>query len=178
MITRRTMIKTGLIGTVSLAVLKGIYGPFSNSPTFINQKGHLYQVLDTSDQTILAAIVAVMLEGALPSLPKEKEQVVEEIVQGVDLAIHGLAPHTQKELKELFLLLDFPVTRRLVARVWAPWSQATAKEIHHFLTEWRYSSVSLLNTAYEGLHELIMASYYGNPLSWKSIGYPGPPPIL
>jgi hypothetical protein len=43
------------------------------------------------------------------------------------------------------------------------------------LARWQASRVSLLRSAYGGLHQLLLAAWYGNPLAWQAIGYPGPP---
>jgi hypothetical protein len=83
----------------------------------------------------------------------------------------------QEEVAQLFALLGFPVTRRLLAGVGSPWLEASDGSVQHFLERWRGSRFALLRSAYAALHELIMAAWYGNPAAWARIGYPGPPAI-
>jgi hypothetical protein len=37
------------------------------------------------------------------------------------------------------------------------------------------SGFMLLRSAYDALHQLVFAAWYGNPRSWPAIGYAGPP---
>jgi hypothetical protein len=53
--------------------------------------------------------------------------------------------------------------------------EASAEDIARFLERWRHSSIALLRSGYQALHELVMAAWYGNAQSWGRIGYPGPP---
>jgi len=41
----------------------------------------------------------------------------------------------------------------------------------------RDSHIGLLRAAYDALHQLVMAAWYGNPRAWPAIGYPGPPEL-
>lgn len=121
---------------------------------------------------MLRAIARVMLEGALP----DTAQALDEAVQGVDVAIAALPPAVQGEVGQLFGLLEFPITRRLLAGV-GPWSHASNTEIAAFLQNWRTSKTALFRSGYAALHQLVMAGWYGNGRAWASIGYPGPPHI-
>ena len=56
-----------------------------------------------------------------------------------------------------------------------PWSDAGAAEVAAFLERWRAVGFTLLRSAYDALHQIIFAAWYGNPRSWPAIGYPGPP---
>ena len=49
------------------------------------------------------------------------------------------------------------------------------EDIALFLERWQHSSIALLRSDYQALHQLIMAAWYGNAQSWRRIGYPGPP---
>ena len=43
-----------------------------------------------------------------------------------------------------------------------------------FLQEWRFHRIDMLQTAYHALHDLIIGSWYADPVTWQAIGYPGP----
>ena len=91
--------------------------------------------------------------------------------------IAGLPPATQKELGELFALLGFAPARLLAARVGPHWSSASPDDVAAFLERWRTSGLSLLRSAYDALHQLVLAAWYGNPRAWPAIGYAGPPKL-
>lgn len=126
---------------------------------------------------ILAAIVPAMLDGALPAAGRERADAIRETVANVERAIAGLPPPTRAELAQLFALLALPVGRRAFAGVASPWREADVAEIDGFLTAWQTSGWSLKRSAYDGLHQLVIASWYGNPRSWQAIRYPGPPAL-
>jgi len=113
-----------------------------------------------------------MLDGALPN----RNAALDEAVRGVEIAIAGLPPAVQGEVRQLFGLLEFPLTRRVVAGV-GPWERASDVEIASFLQRWRTSNATLLRSGYAALHQLIMAGWYGNNDAWPAIGYPGPPEL-
>lgn len=119
---------------------------------------------------MLSAIARVLLDGALPN----ERAALAAAVNGTQTAIAGLPPAVQDEIGQLFGLLEFPLTRRVLAGV-GPWERASNPEIATFLQRWRASDVALFRSGYQALHQLIMAGWYGNDAAWKRIGYPGPP---
>jgi hypothetical protein len=173
-LSRRELIKTGIAGAAVLALANCAR---SNAPgrTPFDDPNYAYKILSASDRSTIAAIGAVMLAGALPGEPAAQASALVEVVRGVDIAAAGLNPAPQQELQQLFGLLSFPPTRALVAGVWSSWDDASAADVASFLERWRFSSIALLQTGYQGLHTIVMASWYGNAASWKRIGYPGPP---
>lgn len=127
-----------------------------------------YTMLDDEDRMIAAAIAPVML-GVSGSVPR--------VVRSLDVAIAGLPLELRAQVRQLFGILRFPLTRMFVAGVWRPWHLANDGEIAHFLNSWRYSPVTQLRAAYDALHQLIMAAWYGDSVAWSAIGYPGPPAV-
>jgi hypothetical protein len=131
-----------------------------------------FTVLDDEDRAIVAAIAPVLLAGALPS-----RDAIEQVVRGTDVAIVGLPLSVRAEIRQLFGVLRFPPSRMLAAGIWHPWHSATEAEIGQFLQRWRYSGIVQLRSAYDALHQLLMAAWYGNGESWSAIGYSGPPRV-
>lgn len=121
---------------------------------------------------LLRAIAHEMLGGALPDTP----QALDAAVKGIEVAIAGLPPAVQGEIEQLFGLLEFPLTRRVLAGV-GPWSRASDSEVARFLQRWRASNAALLRSGYAALHQLVMAGWYGNDAAWPRMRYPGPPHI-
>jgi hypothetical protein len=177
MLTRRQFLQAGIAGGALLLAVRAAYGPFSADPVVAEDPSFDYAVLRGKDRSVLAGVVPVMLAGALPAEGGERERAIVEVIRGVDRAVSGLPPSVQEEVAQLFALLGFPVTRRLLAGVGSPWLEASAKSVQGFLARWRGSRFALLRSAYAALHELIMAAWYGNPAAWPRIGYPGPPAI-
>ena len=177
MLNRRQVIKTGIAGGLLLVTARVVWGPFSGGGVLLLENGDNYIFLTQEDRAVIASLAPVILEGALPDDVREYDSAISEIVKGVDTTISGLTPSVQKEVRELFGILTFPVTRTLLASVWKPWLEADRVDIENFLSSWQNSRFNLLRSAYDALHELITASWYGNKNSWNGIGYAGPPDI-
>jgi hypothetical protein len=173
--TRRTFLVAGLAGGAALATaywLRGTREPVPASSAVASLAN-----LDRDAPAIVAAIVPVMLDGALPTDSAERAAAVDETVANVARAVGGLPPFAQQELAELFSLLGLAPTRIAVAHVSTPWTEASADEVAAFLHRWRTSDWKLLRSAYDALHQLVYAAWYGNPRTWASIGYDGPPAL-
>jgi hypothetical protein len=141
-------------------------GPFEDAE-------YAYRVLSPRDRNMIASVAGAMLEGAVPLDARPVALV--EVVRGVDVAVAGLPDDARAELAQLFNLLGFSVTRGLAAGIWSSWGDASVNEVVAFLSRWRNSGISLFRSGYQALHQLVMASWYGNDASWERIGYPGPP---
>ena len=151
---RRTWIGTG-IAAVVLAGAGAIYE----------------RRIEESDARILAAIAPVMLAGAIPP----GNDTLNAVIANFETAVGGLTPSVQDEVAQLFTLLRVTPLRMLATGVMHSWSHATPGEIAGFLNGWRFSNIAKLRSAYDALHQLVLASWYGDPASWKRIGYSGPP---
>jgi hypothetical protein len=174
-LTRRELIQTGLGGLALLALGSCARPGTASGP--IGDPGYAYRVLSPGDRTLFAAVGNAMLAGALPSDSAAHALAVVQIVRGVDVAIAGLPPNVQSEIGQLLGLLRFPVTRVVTTGVWRSWENSPADAVARFLSRWRFSDVALFRSGYQALHQLVMASWYGNNVSWPRIGYPGPPAV-
>jgi hypothetical protein len=171
-ISRRTLLKAGLAGGAALLVARWLYTTTSTPSPAVES----LPALEPDARTIIAAIIPVLLDGALPSGADERPARAEALA-AAELAIAGLPPATRKELDQLFSLLAFAPTRCVVAGIWSPWPQATPESISRFLSRWRDSRFALLRSAYDALHQIVLAAWYGNPRAWPAIGYAGPPSL-
>jgi len=169
-ISRRTLLKAGIAGGAALLLARWLYTPTSPpaQPT--------PNALESDARAIIAAIIPVLLDGALPS-GAEAPAARADTLAAVEAAIAGLPPATRKELADLFSLLGFPPTRCLVAGIWSPWPEATRESIASFLARWRDSRFELLRSAYAALHQLVFAAWYAEPRAWHATGYTGPPSL-
>jgi hypothetical protein len=169
-ISRRTLLKAGVAGAAALLFARWLYTPTAPPARSTESAG----ALDPAARTIVAAIIPVFLDGALPDGP-EASRAHAATLAGVERAIVGLPPATRAELADLFSLLAFPPTRSLVAGIWSPWPEATHQAIAAFLARWRDSRFALLRSAYAALHQLVFSAWYGEPRAWPATGYGGPP---
>ena len=169
-ISRRTLLKAGVAGAAALLFARWLYAPTPG------QSAESASALDPAARTIVAAVIPVFLDGALPD-GSEASSARAATLAGVERAIAGLPPATRKELADLFSLLAFPPTRCLVAGVWSPWPEAKHEAIASFLARWRDSRFALLRSAYAALHQLVFSAWYANPQAWPAIGYAGPPSL-
>jgi hypothetical protein len=174
LLSRRELIQTGIAGAALLALANCAR---SNNPgqSPFRDESYPYKILGPADRATIAAIGSALLLGALPSDPAAHITAVIQVVRGVDVAAAGLTPAPQGELQQLFGLLSFPLTRGFTTGIWGSWDDANPTEVAKFLENWRFSGVMLYKTAYQALHTIVMASWYGNDASWPAIGYPGPP---
>jgi len=96
----------------------------------------------------------------------------------MDEAIYRFGPANQAQMRKLFDMLNFSLTRITLAGVWSGWANATPGTVDGFLNRWRNSSIGLFNKAYAGLVRLTNSSFYGYRDNWHLSGYPGPPAYL
>lgn len=172
MFTRRQFLKVGasgalLLSTARVARARPTGGGEAAAPA----------ALDGGARAIVLAIIPVLLAGALPVERHARAKRIAATADGVALAVAALPPHAQADLDDLFLLLGFAPTRWLLAGVRSPWDEAPAGEIAGFLERWRASGWALKQQAYQALHDLVIGTFYAEPASWPTIGYPGPPRI-
>ena len=167
-VSRRTFIFAGALGIAALGVVRYWPRPLSQRPFELHS-------LDADGAAVMTAIVPVMLADALPQGMAAHDAAVRETVQNVDRAIGGLSPQQIGELGHLFALLSLAPVRWSLTRSTHAWSDATADEVDAFLARLRDSRIELLRAAYDALHQLVFAAWYGNPRAWTAIGYDGPP---
>ncbi len=171
---RRTFLRAGLGGGLLLSLSYLLHRPLDRAG-----KDALVAAHPRADALgeVVAAVAPVLLASTFPVESAAREQGQRDIVAAVATAVAGLSAASQREVDELFALLAFAPTRRLVAGVGMPWAEASAAEIGAFLERWRHSPVDLLKSGYFALHDLILGAWYAEPARWAAIGYPGPPAL-
>jgi len=170
-LSRRTFVAAGFVGAAALAAaawLRGPHAPASRTPR---------RALDADGEAIFAAVAPVLLAGALPEEKAARDAALAQTLDGIDTAIAGLSPTAQAELSQLIALLALPPVRFAFARVSDAWPGAAPAEVRRFLDNCRKSRATLMRAAYDALHDLTFAAWYGNANSWAAIGYPGPPQV-
>jgi hypothetical protein len=155
-LSRRQFIHTGLLGALSLGLAARLAAP-RPVPGF---------AATVADRELIAALGRGML-GVLPTsrqLP---------LTDNVVAAIAGLPLASQAELRQLFDLLQQPLARMALG-LRPAWREASDEQVRSLLEGWRYSRLTLLRSAYQALHGLLYASWYGDAASWASMSYQQP----
>jgi hypothetical protein len=182
---RRSFLRTGLggalfLGTVSVSA--GLTG-CATSPagqhqtTLIATSGSNYQFrfLTRDDIVLFEALLPALIGPALTEEPDQRRAQISDTLERMDAGIYQFGPANQKELRSLFDLLNFSVTRVTVARVWSSWKNASTADANAFLNRWRTSSIGLFNNGYIALAKISNVALYGHGDHWPVSGYPGPP---
>lgn len=167
MVTRRTFLLTGVAGGVALAGTYWLYRA--------RHAGAADDVIGADAATVLRPVTRVMLAGALPASATARAAAIEATVAGVRAAVAGLPPAAQGELDQLFTLLAAPPGRVLFAGLVADWAAADDTAVAAMLEGLRGSRLALRRSAYDALHQLVLAAWYARVDAWPAIGYPGPP---
>ena len=170
---RRSFLELGLAGTVALSTVSlsaGLVG--CHRVEEATAAG--FDALRDADLVLMRALMPVILAGALPNEAALREAQIAEVLMRLDYGLQRVGTPTIKELRKLFDLLNFPITRRLAAGLPVKWQAASAEQIEAFLQRWRNSSVGAFNAGYRALTKLITVTYYQIPATWPQSGYPGP----
>jgi hypothetical protein len=169
--SRRTFIFAGVLGAVVLVATRWLprASPATDLPAL--------RALDADGEAIVTAILPLMLAGALPQAADARTAALRETVAAVDAAIAGLPLLAQRELRQLFTLLALAPVRWSLARMTASWPEASPAAVDAFLSRLKDSRIALLRAAYDALHQLVFAAWYGQPRAWAAIGYDGPPVV-
>ncbi|MEN9867992.1 MAG: hypothetical protein RL748_3582 [Pseudomonadota bacterium] len=162
---RRSFLKISLLGAAALAAVGTGYQLTHPDP------GPAKYTLDDNAKMVLAAVIPVLLQGALVGDPTA---AIQQSMQRVQTAISSLPLLAQQEVADLFKLLALGPARRWLAGVDPEWREASHEQIHGFLQSWRVHRSPTLQTAYMALHDLVLGTWYGDESTWERIGYPGP----
>ncbi|PHQ25299.1 hypothetical protein CLH62_13245 [Marinobacter guineae] len=181
---RRSFLKTGLggalfLGTVS--VTAGLSGCATRPAGRLSAVGtrmdasYQFRFLNRDDITLFEALLPAMIGPGLPEQPQARNIAIAGTIERIDAGILNFGPANQKELRRLFDLLNFGLTRVTIARVWSNWPNVTTTEADAFLERWRTSSIGLFNNGYIALTKVSNVAFYGHRDFWHLSGYPGPP---
>jgi len=165
--SRRQILKGALGAGVALAAV--CYGLSAGEPAADPPAAAAPATL-----ALFAAVIPVVLDGALPPGGPERAEAIAATVDGVERILGVLPAGLQAELAQLGTVLSLRPVRAALTGVWPPWEAATAADVAGFLERWRGSRFAALRAGYAALHDLPLAAWYAQPRAWPAIGYPGP----
>jgi hypothetical protein len=163
---RRSLLKLGLASAVVLAVAGGAVA--------LMQPGLQNGKLTEGSRLIFSRAGQTILAGTLPAEAGPNQIAINSLLDRIEAFIAGTPEHVQAELSQLLGLLNTAAGRRGVIGLSPSWHEASVADIAAAFQSMRESSVSLRVQAYQGLHDIVSASYFSGPESWAVLGYPGP----
>ncbi|PJE79568.1 hypothetical protein CI610_01473 [invertebrate metagenome] len=163
---RRHFIRRSILGGLFLV---GGSGSILSSGCSHSQPGSRYIWLTNQESVVLKAIIPVILRLVFVDITSR-----DQLVYKLDQSVSQLPMHSQKELRDLFALLNSPL-KGFLTGIWGSWQTTPVYKVERFLERWRTSPLSLCQKAYNGLAGIIIMKGYENPGSWEDIQYPGVP---
>ena len=173
MLTRRALLLGAMAGAAGLAGMRY----WRNSAEYELPPLPTSSFLNRDDQENLAAFIPVFLNGVLSSNETTRHQEITTVIERIEASVQLLYPRTRDELRELFDGLNHAATRVILTSQTASITTLSIEERDAILKQWRNSFLALLNTAYIGIHNLVMTSFYGDSQHWHHLSYDGPPMV-
>lgn len=162
-LSRRSLLKYS-IATAALA--SG--GAWLVSSASIDFKPMPRLTLKPQYQQVFWYLIPAFLEGAVASDDVARKQ---QVLANIDQAFSILEPHTQAELNQLLEILASRGGWLLLSAGAAQLSELSIAQRLLLLQQWQQHYLQLLRQAYQGLHELITAAWYGDPTAWPELAY-------
>ncbi|ESE41523.1 hypothetical protein [Shewanella decolorationis] len=162
---RRTFLLGAFAGTAAIALGVNLYSPEFSLPDEGEDKDY---------RLLFGVLLPVMLDGALPDVASHKQAAQNRTLDAIKHSIDVLPDEQQAELFELLDMLENRLGLLLLTSSMTPLLMRSPGELTQMLETWRHSYFSLLQTAYLGLRELVMASYYACPEHWSRLHYAKP----
>ena len=134
------------------------------------QRGKGFKILRSGDVVLFTALVPVILKGVVKS-PED----ISRAVKTIDAFLYDTHPMIHKQTLELCDLLNLSLTRGALTGLWKTWEAASIEEIDSALYALKNHSIGLLQMAYGALVQIPNLSWYMQPDTYASTGYPGPP---
>ncbi|GAB1136914.1 MAG: TAT leader-containing periplasmic protein [Shewanella algae] len=162
---RRQFLLWALGGTSALALGVSLYEEEEIANLSEHEKPH---------DLLLGALIPGLLEGALPEINKHRSSAINRTLDAVNQTLKWLPKAQRQELEQLLDILENRFGLLLLSGSMTPLMLRSPNELVEMLESWRSSWMELLQQAYLGLRELLMASYYACPEHWDRLNYNKP----
>ncbi|WP_028774569.1 twin-arginine translocation signal domain-containing protein [Shewanella waksmanii] len=162
---RRTFLTTALVGTGALALGVNVY-----SPPAVN----INPALDNPHRLLFSVLLPVILDGAFPTVESHRLAAQTRTLDAIEQTISVLPQDQREELMQLLELLEQRLGLLLLTGNMTPLMMRNPQELAALLERWRGHYLDMMVTAYGGLRDLIMASYYSCPEHWHHLHYDKP----
>ena len=125
---------------------------------------------------MLRVVAAAVLGPALPVDAANREAELARVITAAGALIDNFPPSTRREVGDLFGLLALKPARMILGFS-GNWEMSDAAAVAQSVLALRDSSIGLKQQAYFALHDMVLGSFYSEPKTWISTGYPGPPKL-
>jgi hypothetical protein len=169
-VKRRSLLKLGIVGTVTLTLVGG-------GAALLYERSWRDGRLTDSGRHVLAAIARAVLDGSLPPEAGPQAAALASHLDRMDVALRALPTATQRGIADLLALLAMPPGRLALAGLASEWQRADVAQVQAALQAMRTSRLSLRQVAYHALRDLTHAAYFASSATWPQLGYPGPTKI-
>ncbi|MEI6859326.1 MAG: TAT leader-containing periplasmic protein [Shewanella sp.] len=162
---RRTFITTTLVGTAALALGVNLYFP---------EKLKVNNTSNGEHRLLFSILLPVFLDDALPEVEKLRIAAQNRTLDAIMQTISLLPADEQAELEQLLDMLENRLGLLVLTGSMTPLMMRTPHELIAMLEYWRNNFLDMIVTAYQGLRELVLASYYSCPEHWNRLNYAKP----
>ncbi len=168
-LSRRSLLKTGLVGAA--LVTAGSAALLVQPPRSEGVASGL-TTFDPKSAAVLTALARRLCPAAGPGSPGADAI---GLVGLLDKAVANADEEVRKGLQVGLLIFDNALTGALFGERLRPFSQLDGAAQDAVIRNWWNSGVAFRRTLIRGISSLVMAVYWGDPRSWPSTGYGGPP---
>ncbi len=167
--SRRSVLKKGLFGGAVLAL--GGVGLALRGSVMLDAPKDGLRVLSLREYSVLHALANRLIP------PREGFPNIDTVnaVVNADRALTRVDEAARAELRQLMGLFENALPALLFGGRLTPFTQLSSADQDAVIREWQDSRLIVRRAGINALRTLLMAGYYASPLSWASLGYPGPP---
>lgn len=166
---RRKFLKVG--GGIGLAGLAGAGVLFARGTRKVPLPKEPLQFFSEREYSIFHAIAETMVVVP-PNAPSPEQMRVALLA---DQHVARLHEDQQRDFHRLLALFDNALAGLILTGTTAPFTQLPPEGRIAFLKKWEAHRFGTIRTGFQALKRLAFACYYGNPETYASVGYPGPP---
>jgi hypothetical protein len=132
------------------------------------------ELLDPQQETVLRAFIPAILEGVLSKEAELRAQQIDRLIVEIEHALKFLPEFSRAQFLTLLTLLSRRLSRWLLAGELTQLDNLSIKQRTELLQSWRESFLALLQQAYLGLRDIVLATWYSEPESWALLNYKKP----
>ena len=163
---RRTLLTVGAATGVLLALAGGTIALMTPA----RRQGEL----TPPARQMLLAIAQAVLGEMLPADGATRSRALAGHLVRIQGTIAGMPPAMQSEVDELITIVSSAPGRLALIGLTTDWQQARPEQVAEALQGMRTSTLAVRQQAYHALRDMTNASWFADPSTWPSIGYPGP----
>ena len=159
---RRTFLTGAFTGTAALALGVSLYTPEVNDNP------------DDTHRLLFSVLIPIFMDGALPEVANYRDAFLNRTIIAINQTISVLPEDQKQELTQLLTMLESRFGLLILTSSITPLVLRSPEQLNEMLEHWRHHFLEMMQTAYIGLRELIITSYYACPEHWGRLHYAKP----